>query len=128
MRRQRGRGQGWRDGSRGAPAAKGFCQRRLRYMPPAPWYVACLMAVVGRQLNGLYEAPAQASCHVLFLRALDFNLLATAGETNCETLPPIMAICRTSVPVMCRTAGLAGRNTVSMSGAIAAFVPAICIS
>ena len=38
------------------------------------------------------------------------------------------AIWRTSVAVICRTCGLAGRNTVSMPGAMAPFMPAICIS
>src|SRR5688572_20939357 len=83
-------------------------------------YDACLMAVMGRQLKLVG--------HAFCLATFDFSLLATPGETNCETLPPIMAICRTSVPVMCRTPGLAGRNTVSTSGTIAPFVPAICIS
>ena len=38
------------------------------------------------------------------------------------------AIWRTNVAVIGRTAGDAGRNTVCTSGAMAPFMPAICIS
>src|SRR5690606_23875132 len=53
---------------------------------------------------------------------------ATACGTKCVMSPPIEAIWRTSVAVMVRTDGLAGRKTVWRSGAIVSFMPAICIS
>src|SRR5581483_8391769 len=64
----------------------------------------------------------------LLALALAASRLATPAGTKPYTSPPIEAICRTSVPVMWRTAGLAGRKTVSRPGAMAAFMPAICIS
>ena len=42
--------------------------------------------------------------------------------------PPILAIWRTRVAVIGRTAGLAGRKTVWIAGAMVPFIPAICIS
>ena len=45
-----------------------------------------------------------------------------------ETLPPMEAICRTSVAVIGRTDTEAGTNTVCTSGAMLSFIPAICIS
>ena len=54
--------------------------------------------------------------------------LATDAGTKAETSPPIPAIWRTSVALIGRTAADAGRNTVCSSGAICAFMPAICIS
>src|SRR5262249_20302357 len=59
---------------------------------------------------------------------LDLRRRATAAGTKAETSPPIAAIWRTSVAVMGRTIGEAGRNTVCTSGAMASFMPAICIS
>ena len=38
------------------------------------------------------------------------------------------AIWRTNVAVIGRASGEAGRNTLCISGAIASFIPAICIS
>ena len=57
-----------------------------------------------------------------------FSRTATGGGTNGETSPPMEAICRTSVAVIGRTAGAAGRKTVCTAGAIVAFIPAISIS
>ena len=51
-----------------------------------------------------------------------------ATDSLTMTSPPIAAICRTKVAVIGRTAGDAGRNTVWTSGAMAPFMPAICIS
>ena len=53
---------------------------------------------------------------------------ATAAGTKGRMSPPIDAIWRTSVAVMVRTEGLAGRKTVCSSGAMVSFMPAICIS
>ena len=53
---------------------------------------------------------------------------ATASGTNGRMLPPMEAIWRTSVAVIVRTEGLAGRKTVCSSGAMVSFMPAICIS
>ena len=53
---------------------------------------------------------------------------ATTGGTNGSMSPPMPAIWRTSVAVMWRASGLAGRNTVCSQGAIVPFIPAICIS
>ena len=47
-----------------------------------------------------------------------FRRAATDGGTNCETSPPMDAICRTSVAVIGRMIGDAGRNTVCTSGAM----------
>ena len=62
----------------------------------------------------------------------DLNLAVSASATTAGTKgrmsPPIDAIWRTSVAVMVRTEGLAGRNTVCRSGAMVSFMPAICIS
>jgi len=52
----------------------------------------------------------------------------TDDGTNCDTSPPIDAICRTSVAVIGRMIGDAGRNTVCTAGAMAPFIPAISIS
>ena len=49
-------------------------------------------------------------------------------ERSGETSPPIDAIWRTSVAVIGRTDGEAGRKTVCTSGAMAPFMPAISIS
>ena len=57
-----------------------------------------------------------------------FSRAATGGGTNGVTSPPMDAICLTSVAVIGRTAGEAGRNTVCTSAAITAFMPAISIS
>ena len=63
---------------------------------------------------------------------LDLNFAlsgaTTAAGTKGRMSPPIDAIWRTSVAVMVRTEGLAGRKTVCSSGAIVSFMPAICIS
>ena len=56
------------------------------------------------------------------------DLAATDFGTKAETSPPIEAIWRTSVAVMWRASGDAGRKTVRRSGAIVPFMPAICIS
>src|SRR5262249_22476774 len=57
-----------------------------------------------------------------------FRRTATGGGTNGDTSPPIDAICRTSVAVIGRTVGAAGRKTPCTAGAIAAFIPPISIS
>ena len=57
-----------------------------------------------------------------------FSRAATGGGTKGVTSPPMDAICLTSVAVIGRTAGEAGRNTVCTSAAITAFMPAISIS
>src|SRR5262245_58935525 len=62
------------------------------------------------------------------LANFDFNRATTGGGTKDDTSPPIEAIWRTSVAVIGRTAGEAGRNTVWRSGAMAPFMPAISIS
>ena len=59
---------------------------------------------------------------------LCFRRAATSGGTKAETSPPMPAIWRTNVAVIGRTGGEAGRKTVCMSGAMAPFMPAICIS
>src|SRR5690606_21351227 len=70
--------------------------------------------------------------HKEFSRFQDLNFAssaaATLAGTKGRTLPPIAAIWRTSVAVMVRTEGLAGRNTVWSCGAMVSFMPAICIS
>ena len=53
---------------------------------------------------------------------------ATEAGTKLDTSPPMPAIWRTKVAVIGRTAGEAGRNTVWICGAMAPFMPAICIS
>ena len=57
-----------------------------------------------------------------------FSRAATSAGTKAETSPPMPAIWRTNVAVIGRAAGEAGRNTLWMPGAIASFMPAICIS
>src|SRR5690606_36194870 len=57
-----------------------------------------------------------------------FSASATTAGTKGLTSPPMEAICRTSVAVIVRTEGLAGRKTVCRSGAMVSFMPAICIS
>src|SRR3984885_1773722 len=57
-----------------------------------------------------------------------FSALITFGGANAEASPPIEAICRTKVAVIGLTGEDAGRKTVRNSGAIAPFMPAICIS
>src|SRR5690606_22220333 len=67
--------------------------------------------------------PARAQEENLSRRAV-----ATGAGTKGRTSPPIAAICLTNVAVMVRTGGLAGRKIVCSSGAMVAFMPAICIS
>ena len=57
-----------------------------------------------------------------------FRLWLTISGTKPETSPPKPAIWRTSVAVIGRTRGEAGRNTVWTSGAMVWFIAAICIS
>ena len=57
-----------------------------------------------------------------------FSALITFGGAKAEASPPIEAICRTKVAVIGLTGEDAGRKTVRSSGAIAPFMPAICIS
>src|SRR5579871_535044 len=59
---------------------------------------------------------------------LAFSALTTLGGAKGEASPPIEAIWRTSVAVIGLTGEEAGRKTVRISGAIAPFMPAICIS
>src|SRR6185437_13229641 len=63
-----------------------------------------------------------------YLPNLAFSPAATEAGTKADTLPPMPAIWRTSVAVIGRTATEAGTNTVCTSGAMASFMPAICIS
>lgn len=56
------------------------------------------------------------------------SALTTFAGAKGATSPPIAAICLTKVAVIGRTGAEAGRNTVRNSGAIAPFIPAICIS
>ncbi len=63
-----------------------------------------------------------------YLSNLAFSALTTLAGTKGEASPPIEAICRTSVAVIGLTGEEAGRKTVRSSGAIAPFMPAICIS
>ena len=62
------------------------------------------------------------------LANLRFSRAATSAGTKAETSPPMAAIWRTKVAVIGRTAGDGGRKTVCTPGAMAAFIPAICIS
>ncbi len=57
-----------------------------------------------------------------------FSAAATLGGAKGEASPPIEAIWRTSVAVIGLTGEDAGRKIVRSSGAIAPFMPAICIS
>ena len=59
---------------------------------------------------------------------LFFRRAATGAGTKPETSPPMPAIWRTKVAVIGRDDGDAGKNTVCTSGAMAPFMPAICIS
>ena len=65
-----------------------------------------------------YAAPANFA----------FSALTTLGGAKGEASPPIEAICRTKVAVIGLTGEEAGRKTVRSSGAMAPFMPAICIS
>ena len=57
-----------------------------------------------------------------------FSRAATSGGTKRDASPPMPAIWRTSVAVIGRASGDAGRMTVCTSGAIVSFMAAICIS
>ncbi len=65
-----------------------------------------------------------------FAAPANFALSAatTFGGAKGEASPPIEAIWRTSVAVIGLTGEDEGRKTVRSSGAIAPFMPAICIS
>ena len=56
------------------------------------------------------------------------SAFSTGPGTKGDTSPPMAAIWRTNVAAMGRVSAAAGTNTVSMSGAMAVFMPAICIS
>ena len=71
------------------------------------------------------EAGERAGFHFL---NFPFSAAMTFGGAKGEASPPMEAICRTSVAVIGRTGEEAGRKTVRSSGAIAPFMPAICIS
>ncbi len=72
--------------------------------------------------------------HSRFLRSaaqrpyLELRAASTGAGTKALTSPPMAAIWRTNVAVMGREAVAAGRKTVCTSGAMVAFMPAICIS
>src|SRR5271165_394606 len=57
-----------------------------------------------------------------------FRAAITFGGAKEEASPPIAAIWRTKVAVIGLTGEEAGRKTVLSSGAMAPFMPAICIS
>src|SRR5262249_53722054 len=78
-----------------------------------------------RRLAAGWALPIRVKC---YLPNLAFRLAATEAGTKADTLPPIPAIWRTSVAVIGRTATEAGTNTVCTLGAMASFMPAICIS
>ena len=82
--------------------------------------------------NGHERRGEPCKMHGEFSESQFLNLatsgLTTAFGTKGRMSPPIDAIWRTSVAVMVRTEGLAGRKTVCSSGAIVSFMPAICIS
>ena len=75
--------------------------------------------------NGLAQFYAAAELVLLWIFLAILMIVAGA---NGATSPPIAAIWRTRVAVIGRTGDEAGRNTVCISGAIAPFMPAICIS
>jgi len=64
----------------------------------------------------------------LYLLNFAFSASTTFGGAKGEASPPIEAIWRTRVAVIGLTGEEAGRKTVRSSGAMAPFMPAICIS
>ena len=94
---------------------------------------ACAKRGRGKQQRSQRER-AYGSSELLVLtagfrrRISSFSRAATGAGTKAVMSPPILAIWRTKVAVIGRTAGLAGRNTVWIAGAMVPFIPAICIS
>ena len=73
-------------------------------------------------MRALAVAPQETSANFAF------SALITFGGAKAEASPPMEAICRTKVAVIGLTGEEAGRKTVRNSGAMAPFMPAICIS
>jgi hypothetical protein len=80
-------------------------------------------------LRGRFAAPQdEGLIGVTHFSNFAFSAFTTFGGAKGEASPPIEAIWRTSVAVIGLTGDEAGRKTVRISGAIAPFMPAICIS
>jgi aldose 1-epimerase len=116
----------WRQPARraGAPVAAVSDSQRLRR-------TRSIGRPEGRpSANGLWTAADAISDRIYSGAPANFAFRAatTLGGAKGEASPPIEAIWRTKVAVIGLTGEEAGRKTVRSSGAIAPFMPAICIS